>query len=747
MNIFTLFLQRMAANTSHPWVPMTGAKHPSGGGGGGGVSAVSAAHPGQQPGQPPAVITLDDDRRRHENAVAEIEARRAQDRFMSTLSRTSAAQGLGPAPPPSQPGLSATSPNVRARHTPPPAHGHPMAAHGGQRPAPGVPPGGHDSRSPMSQASRPHPTHPQHPGHPGHSPGLSGAPVKQHVSKPDPGPPPPLVPNASRGGQPPPGPQPGQPGQPGPGLVSFKPYDFARRNMTSPHRSSAAYGPLPGADPRTHPQAYPPQPYSAPPVTSRPVKVTSPQVVMSVYSKPTNTPARPESSPAMQQGSSSGSVSGGPQAPPPAHGGAPRIPSYLPPPPPALSSFPTGIPPHGMPMSNVRQHLPAPTLHGSSSAHPQGPNIVPHSSHHVSDEQPLDLGAPTKRKVPEVESEASPAKAVKLEPTNTTAESCNGILFKVSEPSVLSSSEASNITTIENMAIKKEEPSTPVASSLAPTEVKTESPTSPVYVHKLKKAWIKSYTDHDDEPKAKKAATAGTSDCSAPSTPSNTRATPSPALSNASKSGIKVNGHNKLDNESESSDSSSHATNKGQKHSSHTGSKGHRGGGRGGGRGGSRLRGYGGQTSNKTSDNDAMSDSDDCSKDSDATTSSRRSTNGGNKGRRGRKPKRGRGGSDRGHNSAASTSSKQDYEESRENFHRTGSESRENGNGNGGSKKGLEKENPFNNPPIHVLKKTGESFLQDSDCFKVAPKLAKCRECKWSQHNKNAGSSASIFCR
>jgi hypothetical protein len=29
----------------------------------------------------------------------------------------------------------------------------------------------------------------------------------------------------------------------------------------------------------------------------------------------------------------------------------------------------------------------------------------------------------------------------------------------------------------------------------------------------------------------------------------------------------------------------------------------------------------------------------------------------------------------------------------------------------------------------------------------VAPKLTKCRECKWSQHNKNAGSSASIFCR
>ena len=797
----------MAANTSHPWVPMTGAKHPTGSGnvpgsGGGSIPAVSAAHQGHpgQHQQPPAVITLDDDRRRYEAATAESNARRAQDRFMTSLSRP------GAHGPPGQPGgLTAPPPSSHAGHTPPPAHGHPLAAHGGQRTAPpGHPGGGHDSRSSLSQPSRPHPSH-QHlsqshhsPGLPRHSPGLPGA-VKQHPGavKSDPGPPPPLAPLVARGsGQPQ---QQQQPGGPHGGAVNFKPYDFARRNATSPHRPG--YGMIPGADPRggVSSQAYPPQAYSAPPVTTRPVKVTSPQVVMSMYSKASNSPvARPDSSPAMgHQGSSTSA--GGIQGPPPAHGGAaPRISSYLPPPPPALSSpFPTGGMtggPHGMSiMSSVRQPLPPPTsLHGDHNRAPRMATHVGHHPQHVTDDQPLDLGAPTKRKVPEVEGEGPvPAKTVKLESNPTgTESSCNGVLFKVSEPSVLSNSEASNITTVENLAIKKEDQSMASSSSVGfksevkievKTEVKTEVPTapttSPIYVHKLKKAWIAAY-NNDDEPKAKKATpsgAAGASDYSAPSTPSNTRATPSPALSNAGSKpgGIKVNGHNKMDNceSAESSDSSS-ATNKGQKHSYNTGSKGHRGrGGAGVGRGSSRSQGYkghsGGQTSNKTSDNDGMSDSDECSKDSDTTTSSRRSNNGGNgnvKSRRGRKPKRGRpGGAGDSRGSAASTSSKQDPDESlfdnnlhSHRYHRTGSEvSRENGNpgkngsvsGSGSGKRAGEKENPFNNPPISVLKKTGDSFLQDSDCFKVAPKLTKCRECKWSQHNKNAGSSASIFCR
>ncbi|XP_065222139.1 lysine-specific demethylase 3B-like isoform X6 [Planococcus citri] len=53
---------------------------------------------------------------------------------------------------------------------------------------------------------------------------------------------------------------------------------------------------------------------------------------------------------------------------------------------------------------------------------------------------------------------------------------------------------------------------------------------------------------------------------------------------------------------------------------------------------------------------------------------------------------------------------------------------------------------PFSKPPISTLKKTGESFLQDGSCFEVAPKLAKCRECRWTQTQRSR-SNANIFCR
>ncbi|BET01767.1 JmjC domain, hydroxylase [Nesidiocoris tenuis] len=49
-------------------------------------------------------------------------------------------------------------------------------------------------------------------------------------------------------------------------------------------------------------------------------------------------------------------------------------------------------------------------------------------------------------------------------------------------------------------------------------------------------------------------------------------------------------------------------------------------------------------------------------------------------------------------------------------------------------------------PSISQLKKTGESFLQDAACFEVAPKLAKCRECRWTPHQRNRN-TPNIFCR
>lgn len=53
---------------------------------------------------------------------------------------------------------------------------------------------------------------------------------------------------------------------------------------------------------------------------------------------------------------------------------------------------------------------------------------------------------------------------------------------------------------------------------------------------------------------------------------------------------------------------------------------------------------------------------------------------------------------------------------------------------------------PFRKPPVGQLKKTGESFLQDGPCFEVAPKLAKCRECRWTP-NQRSKNMPNIFCR
>lgn len=53
---------------------------------------------------------------------------------------------------------------------------------------------------------------------------------------------------------------------------------------------------------------------------------------------------------------------------------------------------------------------------------------------------------------------------------------------------------------------------------------------------------------------------------------------------------------------------------------------------------------------------------------------------------------------------------------------------------------------PFRKPPVGQLKKTGESFLQDGPCFEVAPKLGKCRECRWTP-NQRTKNMPNIFCR
>ncbi|CAH0391977.1 unnamed protein product [Bemisia tabaci] len=53
---------------------------------------------------------------------------------------------------------------------------------------------------------------------------------------------------------------------------------------------------------------------------------------------------------------------------------------------------------------------------------------------------------------------------------------------------------------------------------------------------------------------------------------------------------------------------------------------------------------------------------------------------------------------------------------------------------------------PLQKPPFHLLKKSGKSFLQDGSCLEAAPKLPKCRECRWTPHQRTKN-NPSIFCR
>lgn len=55
---------------------------------------------------------------------------------------------------------------------------------------------------------------------------------------------------------------------------------------------------------------------------------------------------------------------------------------------------------------------------------------------------------------------------------------------------------------------------------------------------------------------------------------------------------------------------------------------------------------------------------------------------------------------------------------------------------------------PREESPVEQLTNSGrKTFLQDGPCFEVAPKLAKCRECRWSTQLRSRNISKDIFCR
>jgi hypothetical protein len=284
----------------------------------------------------------------------------------------------------------------------------------------------------------------------------------------DPGPPPTLLrtngtPVTSHHSMPPSASAKQHPGNPDPKYpVGFKPYEIYTSRSSSTSPSPGAHLPHAARQPQqqSQPQAtierhsnsprYGPSIPPPPAASQRPPLGGSP-VPNQFYGKPVPMVVGP--APAHTPGASVA------QTPPPAHGGS--------------TARPAGPPPE-RPVRSVEE-IPAP---------------IPHS--HQEFDLPLDLGLPAKRRADDVEIIAlSPKKMLRIEP--------NAQLFKVSEPSVLQASEPSIITTVVNSAL------TSVASSNDRADTQSETSSTTVkeemedsndcgYVHKLKKAWIKSYS-------------------------------------------------------------------------------------------------------------------------------------------------------------------------------------------------------------------------------------------------------------
>lgn len=394
-------------------------------------------------------------------------------------------------------------------------------------------------------------------------------------------------------------------------------------------------------------------------------------------------------------------------------------------------------------------------------------------------DQPLDLGVSSgskRRMETPPDAHCTPAKRPGSPGSTISSSSLgNGTLYKVSEPSTLTATQQppSKITTVVNSAavnlvappvaatatakeesreVKQEDsdsqaPSEPTPSPAASTTASTAggpgAPPPPPggYVHKLKKAWIAEYHKAETD--------SGSGSASKPGTPN--RATPSPAPSSASSSGVaasnninnngrsgktgagskrpSVNGglgessQSTLSSESDAEDSSGSnkkakrgrrkkKTNSPKKAVAKP----------------TRVK-FGRRSKVSTSLVESLTDSEKESEDKDSdststTISSRKSSSSSSnkkvgvkeeKKKRGRKPK----------------------SEKKEEKKRSDSSPAS----NGGSGK-----RPFSRPNTSTLKRTGESFLQDTSCYDVAPKLAKCRECRWTESQRNK-KMPNIFCR
>ena len=300
--------------------------------------------------------------------------------------------------------------------------------------------------------------------------------------------------------------------------------------------------------------------------TSNRQRVSSPAAPGQMYGKPNipcrTTDGRQTFSPVQHPDASLGIRSV--VAPPPAHGSsAGRSSSH------DHHNDPRNDPRYMLPSTHLssqknllhQQYLPAPTVRSSSNYG---------STEHRSDDVPLDLGVSNKRRSEgSIEKETTnfhsgvgPRKSAKLDVAS-------GVLFKVSEPSVLITSEPSTITTVINSALVNDARTSQSSSlhnlsssqnlafnstseeqqsskscgdsessypqqAVSPTTKSESSPTKAPFVHKLKKAWIKAYKTNDDSSQPTSDNEKQSSAAQPPPTSCATRTTPSPSLSNRS---------------------------------------------------------------------------------------------------------------------------------------------------------------------------------------------------------------------
>ncbi|XP_045138451.1 lysine-specific demethylase 3A-A-like [Portunus trituberculatus] len=500
-------------------------------------------------------------------------------------------------------------------------------------------------------------------------------------------------------------------------------------------------------------------------------KVGSPPPQM--YGKPgitTGTPVcRPDTRPAQPVPLTSKAPTPGP---PPAHSGRPAHPH--------AESRPPPMPPHEQRPYDARIYPPpAPSPHHKHVVAPGPPaaRLPPTTSPHLpahpslapqpTQTQPLDLNTREDAASPAKRRTATPSpqdtKKARYDPS-VAPPSQPPLLSRVSEPSPLYPAAATTITTVENpVALADSLPrvgspvsrppsrppavGTPTATTPQPPRTENSSPPGgrgsaepeksvspgPVggYVHKLKKAWLQRH-ENTAEPSAVPPSS-GTSLAARvttppPTTPSSSppaKASPAAAASvkmDANKPGQRKpkppnnipNGHSQEAaaggrEESTSSDSEGGAA------LGPAGMRNKRGKAKRKIKKIKRGSGSGGGGSDTNSDSD---------KDSDGSETA--ATKGGGRlaskpdvepKKRGRKPK---------------TKQEKEREDS------------------GPKAKKIREDappgDPLQKPPVAQLKKTGESFLQDGSCYEVAPKLPKCRECRWTPHQRNK-KMPNIFCR